>query len=130
MMLSGLTIAPAMPAPGASAAEVEKAVATPMAVSRDTVRIRNNNGFHIDVTARLLVSGSIKPTISRRIGPNGATDTFSFGRHANDFIQVELRRVGGQTPPPFTTTLNQPIGGYYGKLFTVSEFGGRFNVSL
>jgi hypothetical protein len=130
MVLSASTVAPAMPAPGSSAAEVGTAVATPMAVSRDTVRIQNLNGFHIEVTARLLVSGPVKPTISRRIGPNGAADTFSFGRHTNEFIQVTLKRIGGNTPPPFTTTLNQPIGGYYGKLFTVSQFGGRFNVSI
>ena len=40
MVLSGLTLAPAPHAPGASAAEVEQAVATPLVVSRDTVTIR------------------------------------------------------------------------------------------
>ena len=130
MMLSGPTLAPAPHPPAASAAEVEQSVATPLVVSRDTVTIQNNTGFHIDVTARLLVPGSIKPTISRRIGPKGATETFSFGRHAMDFIQIEVRRVGGNTPPLFTTPLNMPPDGYHGKLFTVSEFGGRFNVSI
>jgi hypothetical protein len=127
--LSGLAPAPAMGRPWASTAEVEPTAARPTAVSRDTVRIQNLNGFHIEVTARLMVAGSVKPTITRKIGPNGATDTFSFNRHVDAFIQVELRRIGGNTPPPFTTTLDQPIGGYYGKLFTVSEFGGRFIVS-
>lgn len=116
--------------PGLHAAEVHGAVATPMAVTRDTVKIQNLTGFRIEVTARLMVSGTIKPTIKREIGPNGATETFAFGRNANDFIEVELRRVGENTPPRFTTTLNQPIGGYNGKLFTVSELGGRFNVSI
>ena len=131
MVLSGLTLAPAPHAPGASAAEVEKSVATPLVVSRDTVTIQNNTGFHIDVTARLLVPGSIKPTISRRIGPKGATETFSFGRHTNDFIEIDVRRTEAEKPPPpFTTTLHKPPDGYHGKLFTVSEIDGRFHVSI
>jgi hypothetical protein len=127
--LSGPAFAPALTAPVASSAEIERTIATPQFLSRDTVRIQNLTGFHIDVTARLMVHGSIKPTISRRIGPNGAVDTFSFGRHTNDFIWIDVRRVGGATPPPFTVPLNQPLGGYFGKLYTVSVFGDRFNVS-
>jgi hypothetical protein len=129
VMLSALMMAPAPRVAAAPAADMERAVATPLAVSRDSVRIQNKNGYAIDVTARLMVPGSIKPTITRRIGPNGATDTFSFGRHTNDFIWIEVKRAGGTTPPPFTVPLNQPLGGYFGKLFTVSEFGGRFIVS-
>jgi hypothetical protein len=128
-MLSGLALAPAMHGAHASAAEINRVVATPLVHSRDTVQIRNNTSFHVHVIARLLVHGSIKPTISHQIGPNGSVAVFSFGRHAQDFIAIEVRRVGGTTPPPFALTLNMPLGGYHGKLFTVSVFGDRFNVS-
>jgi hypothetical protein len=128
MVPSGLALAPAMHGADASAAEINRVVATPLVHSRDTVHIRNNTSFHIDVIARLLVPGSIKPTISRRIGPNGSVAVFSFGRHAHDFIEIEVRRVGGTTPPPFALILNMPLDGYNGKLFTVSVLGGHFNV--
>ena len=134
MVLSGLTLAPAPHAPGASAAEVEQAVATPLVVSRDTVEIRNDTSFPILVKATLLVSGL--PTISHGIGPHFlpsylSTKTFSFGRHTNDFIEIDVRRTEAEKPtPPFTTTLNKPPDGYHGKLFTVSEIDGRFHVSI
>jgi hypothetical protein len=128
VVLSAFVTAPAPRVVAAPAVDIERAVATPLAVSRDTVKIQNKTSFEIDVTARLMVPGTIKPTISKRIR-RGATDTFSFGRHTNDFIWIEVKRAGGTTPPPFTVSLNQPLGGYFGKLFTVSEFGGRFNVS-
>ena len=136
MVLSGLTLAPAPHAPGASAAEVEQAVATPLVVSRDTVEIRNDTSFPILVKATLLVSGL--PTITQGIGPHFlpsylSTKTFSFGRHTNDFIELHVWRTdvefGKPLPHLFTTTLNKPSDGYNGKLFTISEIDGRFHVS-
>jgi len=133
MVLSGLTLAPAPHAPGASAAEVEQAVATPLVVSRDTVTIRNDTKFNLLVHATLDVSGL--PTIHHGLGPHFlpsylSTKTFSFGRHTNDFIEIDVRRTEAEKPPPpFTTTLNKPPDGYHGKLFTISEIDGRFHVS-
>src|SRR5262249_22575102 len=123
MVLSGLTLAPAPHAPGASAAEVEQAVATPLVVSRDTVTLKNNFAFPILVTATLLVPDL--PTIHHGLGESGrrsvwpTTRTFSFGRNTNDFIEIHVRRtlthepVGPQVPP-FTTTLDKPPDGYNG----------------
>lgn len=113
----------------AAVAEVERVIGRPMALTRDTVRIQNNTGFPIHVTARLMVPDVQKPTISRQIRPNGAVDTFSFGRHRDDFIWVEIRRVGSHSPPPLAITLNKPISGYHGALFRVSMTGDYFNVS-
>ena len=134
MVLSGLTLAPAPHAPGASAAEVEQAVATPLVVSRDTVTIRNDTKFNLLVHATLNVSGL--PTITLGIGPHFlpsylSTKTFSFGRHTNDFIEIDVRRTEAEKPPPpFTTTLHKPPDGYHGKLFTIWEINGRFHVSI
>jgi hypothetical protein len=127
MVLSGLAFEPATRAAGAPAALIGRAVATPM-VTHDTVVIQNLTGFHIEVIARLQVPGLNKPTITRRIAPNGV-DTISFNRHTKEYIQIEVKRVGGNTPPPFTVTLNQPLDGYNGARFMISVFGGRFNVS-
>ena len=133
MMLSGPTLAPAPHPPAASAAEVEQAVATPLVVSRDTVTIRNDTRINLLVHATLDVSGL--PTIHHGLGPHFlpsylSTKTFSFGRHTNDFIEIDVRRTEAEKPPPpFTTTLNKPPDGYHGKLFTISEIDGRFHVS-
>ncbi|MHB1558543.1 MAG: hypothetical protein ACYC61_13885 [Isosphaeraceae bacterium] len=115
------------PAAGAEVG-VERAIARPMAVNRDTVHIQNNTGFHIHVTARLMVPEVQKPTISRQIRPNGAVEAFSFGRNRDDFIAVEIRAVGRQAPPPLAITLDKPISGYHGMLFRVNMIGGYFNV--
>ena len=137
MVLSGLTLAPAPHAPGASAAEVEQAVATPLVVSRDTVTIRNDTKFNLLVHATLDVSGL--PTIHHGLGPHFlpsylSTHTFSFGRDTNDYIEIRVWRTdvefGKPLPHLFTTTLNKPSDGYNGKLFTISEFDGRFHVSI
>ena len=137
MVLSGLTLAPAPHAPGARAAEVEQAVATPLVVSRDTVEIRNDTSFPILVKATLLVSGL--PTISQGIGPHFlpsylSTKTFSFGRDTNAYIEIRVWRTdvefGKPLPHLFTTTLNKPSDGYNGKLFAISEIDGRFHVSI
>ena len=106
MVLSGLTLAPAPHAPGASAAEVEQAVATPLVVSRDTVTIRNDTKLHLVVKATLDVSGL--PTIKQGIGPHFlpsylSTKTFSFGRHTNDFIEIDVRRNLTPRRPRVTT---------------------------
>lgn len=125
------TIAP-LPQVGidqAVGAEVGRFIVHPMAITRDTVRIQNATGFHIHVTARLMVPDLHKPTIARQIRPNGGVDAFSFGRHRDDFIEVTIQRVGSHTPRPLTTTLNKPISGYYGAMFRVNTIGDSFTVT-
>jgi hypothetical protein len=132
MVLSGLTLAPAPHAPGASAAEVEQAVATPLVVGRNTVEIRNDTGFPILVKAILLVDGF--PTITHVIEPHYlpshlSTKTFSFGRHANDWIEIDVRRTEAEKPPPpYLGWLSKPPDGYHGKLFMVSEIFDEFQI--
>jgi hypothetical protein len=135
-VLSGLTLAPALHAPGALAAEVKQAVATPLVVTRDTVEIRNNTKFTLVVHATLEVSGL--PTIHHGLGPHFlpsylSTKTFSFGRDTNDYIEIRVWHTdvefGRPLPHVLTATLNKPSDGYNGKLFTISEIDGRFHVS-
>jgi hypothetical protein len=136
-VLSGLTVAPAPDAPGASAAEVKQAVATPLVVSRDTVEIRNDTKITLRVQATLDVSGL--PTITTLLGPHDlprylSTKTISFGRDTNAYIEIRVWRTDVEFGKPpthlFTATLHKPPDGYHGKLFTIWEIDGRFHVSI
>lgn len=92
----------------------------------DSVTIANNTGLNITVTANL--QGTNK-SITRTIGIRGSIP-FNFGSNTNNYISVTIRRTDNGSPPsPYTTTLNRPISGYHGKLFTVSVFNGFFSVS-
>lgn len=92
----------------------------------DSVTIANNTGLNITVTANL--TGTNR-SITRMIGVKGSAP-FNFGSNTNNYISVTIRRTDNGSPPtPYTTTLNRPISGYHGKLFTVSIFNGFFSVS-
>jgi hypothetical protein len=95
--------------------------------SRDSVTILNSTGFGITVSATLNGTGR---TIPPRTIANQASSLFDFGSSTNNFISIHVRRTDGTQPPPLETTLNRPISGYDGKLFTVTVFGNRFAVSV
>lgn len=109
-----------------AAAMVADAVATPM-VTRDTIKVRNDTRYRIEVTAHLNVQGT-KP-ITRKIDPGGKVDTFSFGRDVPGFIRIDVKRIDANRPPQLSVDLPEPPDGYRGQLFTVSEFGDYFRIS-
>jgi hypothetical protein len=137
IVLSGLTLAPAPHPPGASAAEVKQAVATPLAqdYTVNTVRIANYSRLWIEVTATLLVPSSIdRPTKETRIPPGIAEprnkETISFGNvHTAYQIHISVR-PSPDLPfmDPLDTTLPMPPAGYHGKLFEIDSEGGRFHL--
>jgi hypothetical protein len=94
--------------------------------SADSVNISNNTSYSLKVVANL--SGTTQ-YITKTI-PIQGTAPFNFGTNTNKYITVTISRAdNGKPPAPYFTTLNRPINGYYGKLFTVSAFGGFFSVS-
>lgn len=109
-----------------AAAMMGEAVATPL-VTRDTIMVKNSTTFEIEVTAHLSIAGT-RP-ITWKIHPGGGVATFSFGRNVPAFIRIDVKRIDANRPPQLSVNLPEPPGGYKGRLFTVSEFGGYFSVS-
>jgi hypothetical protein len=102
------------------------------APSLDSVSIHNTTGLALLVTVRLQVPQVQKPWITQTIPAQGTTTVlFNFGTTTDAFMTMDVRRAdGGQSPPPLTNlSLDQPMGGYNGTLFTISVFGSYFNVS-
>ena len=102
------------------------------APSLDSVSIHNTTGLALLVTVRLQVPQVQKPWITQTIPAQGTTTVlFNFGITTDAFMTMDVRRAdGGQSPPPLTNlSLDQPMGGYNGTLFTISVFGSYFNVS-
>jgi hypothetical protein len=100
--------------------------------SLDSVRIQNDSGLALTVTVHLYVSQVQQPFITETIPAQGnPTVLFDFGTATDAFMTIEIRRAdGGQSPPPFTgVSFDQPMGGYDRELFTISVFGGYFNIS-
>jgi hypothetical protein len=126
MVLSGLTLAPAPHAPGHRAPQVERAVTTPGVGGRDTVKIRDDTSFPIDVQLILLVPGF--PTIVGDVSKQ-RLQTFSFRSNTNGFIEMTVRPPSFRSQPsPFTTILDKPDTGYNGETFVVTVIAGRFQV--
>lgn len=94
-------------------------------VSADSVNIANNTGISITVTANLV---GTTQNITKTIRGQGPV-LFNFQSNTGNYIKVTIEPTTGSTPPTYTTTLNRPIGGYYGTLYTVSIFSGYFSVS-
>src|SRR5262245_32289247 len=95
--------------------------------SRDSVTIFNSTGLAITVSAAL--NGTSRTIPARNIA-NGSSSLFDFNSSTNNFISINVRATVGNQPPPINVTLNRPINGYDGKVFTISVFGGRFSVSV
>lgn len=94
-------------------------------VAADSVNIANNTGISITVTANLVGTTQNITKVIRGPGPV----LFNFQSNTGNYIKVTIQPTTGSTPPAYTTTLNRPIGGYYGALYTVSIFSGFFSVS-
>jgi hypothetical protein len=95
-------------------------------VSLASVRVANNTNLTLAVTVSLNNTGR---SIPMTIPTNSAPALFDFGTATNNFMTIFVRNANGTSPPPFSTGLNKPIGGYNGTLFTVSVLGGFFSVS-
>jgi hypothetical protein len=98
------------------------------AVSVASVTVKNSTGLNITATAFL--NGTTQQ-ITRAIGVNGSA-LFDFGSSSNNFITLNIQRSDGLRPPPpsIGNILNRPIGGYNGKLFTITVFANLFSVSV
>jgi hypothetical protein len=94
--------------------------------SLDSVRIDNKTGFGISATVVLNNTGR---SIPMTIAPSGVA-LYDFGTATGNFMSISIRRTTGTSPPPYSTGLNRPIGGYNGTLFSVSVFAGLFSVSV
>jgi hypothetical protein len=126
LVLSALAPVAAARVAAGHAADVERAVATPMmAHGRNTNFIMNNtNGLFIHVFETL--HGE---TVDWKIH-NGKAVEFRFKSNAPGFIKARIMVAdGGQGPKPFHVDLNQTNDGYFGKTFTVSRLGNSFTVS-
>ena len=96
-------------------------------VAADSVTISNNTGLGITVTTSL--NGTSR-TITQMIGVGGSK-LFNFNSSTGNYITAMISRSdNGQSPPPYTTSLNRPITGYYGKVFPVSISNGFFSVNM
>jgi hypothetical protein len=109
--------------PGAAAYLSSAGVAQ---VSVDSVRIFNNAGFGITVSASLYGTGR---TLSGRTIANSTSSLYDFGSRTNNSISINISRTGGNPPRPFNLFLDRPSSGYDGKQFTVTVFGSVFSVS-
>lgn len=95
------------------------------AVSAASVRIVNNTGLNITVVATL--NGTAQ-RITRQI-PNTNTALFDFQSSSGNFISINISQTNGRTPPPpLFVGLNKPIGGYFGKSYPITLFGGVYSV--
>ena len=100
--------------------------------SVDNVTIRNTTGLALVVTVHLQVPQVQKPWITETIPAQGTTALpFDFRTATRAFMTMDIARAdGGQSPSPFDhLSLDQPIGGYDGEVFTISVFGSNFNVT-
>jgi hypothetical protein len=101
-------------------------------LSPDSVRIQNTTGQALVVTVYLRVPQVQQPWITETIPAAGNLIVdFDFGSSTGAFMTMNVSLAnGGQSPPPFSNvSLDQPIGGYDGTLFTISLFGPYFNVT-
>jgi hypothetical protein len=94
--------------------------------SLDSVRVANNTNLTLAVTVSL---NNTSRSIPMMIRSGAAPALFDFGTDTNFFMTIFVRNANGNSPPPFQTGLNKPVGGYNGALFTVSVLGGFFSVS-
>jgi hypothetical protein len=95
------------------------------AVSAASVRIVNNTGLNITVVASL--NGTTQ-RITRQI-PNTSTALFDFQSNSSNFISINISQTNGRTPPPpFFVGLNKPLGGYFGRSYPITLFGGYYSV--
>jgi hypothetical protein len=100
--------------------------------SLDSVSIDNTTGLTLVVTVHLEVPQVQKPWITETIPAQGNTTVlFNFGTATDAFMTMDVSQPdGSQTPPPWTgLSLDQPMSGYNGTLFTISAFGSYFNVT-
>jgi hypothetical protein len=96
-------------------------------VSLDSVRVGNNTNLTLSVTVSLNNTGRSIPMTIRAGAPPAL---FDFGTATNNSMSISVRNANGGSPPPFNTRLDMPVGGYNGKLFTVSILGGFFTVNI
>jgi hypothetical protein len=95
------------------------------AVSAASVRIVNNTGLNITVVASL---NGTSQRITHQIS-NSNTALFDFQSGSSNFISINISQTNGRTPPPpFFVGLDRPVGGYFGKSYPVSVFGGYYSV--
>jgi hypothetical protein len=100
--------------------------------SLDSVRIQNTTGLNLRVTVYLRVPQVQQPWITELIPAGGdPIVSFDFGTATGSFMTMNVSMANGSlTPPPLSNlSLDQPIGGYDGTLFTISLFGSYFNVT-
>jgi hypothetical protein len=93
--------------------------------SQDSVRVANNTNLTIAVTVSLNNTGRSIPMTIRSGAPPAL---FDFGTATGNRMGISVRNANGSSPPPFSTGLDMPVGGYNGALFTVSVLGGFFTV--
>jgi hypothetical protein len=117
------------PTTSANAGGTSSPVSAP---SLDSVSIQNTTGLALRVTVHLEVPQVQKPWITEIIPAQGTTIVpFNFGTATDAFMTMDVSRAdGGQSPPPLTNlSLDQPMDGYNGALFTISLFGSYFNIT-
>lgn len=125
---SGVVTSPS-PAPAPVAGGTSNPAPAP---SLDSVTIQNTTGLALTVTVHLDVPQVQKPWITETIPAQGKTTAlFNFGTATGAFMTIDVGQAdGSQSPPPLDDlSLDQPLGGYGGTLFTISLFGPYFNVN-
>jgi hypothetical protein len=110
----------------APTAEIERAIATPMATGRNVNSVVNSTGnFKIHVSEE--IGGE---RLEKKIDP-GKTHEFPFRTQAQGDIIATIKVAdGGHGPAPrrFRLSTNATTGGYYGEQFTVRITFNAFDV--
>jgi hypothetical protein len=119
------------PAPTQGAAGSGDTGAPTPAQSLDSVTVQNATGLDILVSVYLRVPQVQQPWITETIPAGSSIVDFNFGSSTGAFMTMTVGLAdGAQSPPPMSNlSLDQPIGGYDGTLFTISLLGPYFNVT-
>jgi hypothetical protein len=100
--------------------------------SLDSVKIQNTTGLNLFVTVYLRVPQVQQPWITEMIPAAGdPVASFDFGTATGSFMTMNVSMANGSlTPPPLSNlSLDQPMGGYGGTLYTISLLGPYFDVT-
>jgi hypothetical protein len=125
LVLSALAPVAAMKVAAAPAAEIERAVATPMVADRNLNVVENTTRIKIHVFE--VIGGE---TIDWKIDP-GKSHEFRFKTEAPGSIRATIMVADGGTGPPqriFSLSPDATRGGYFGKKFSVRITFNAFDV--